>query len=64
MKALIIDDEPPVITVVKMLVDWDQFQIGTVLTAASLDRKSPVCGTGGAEYRPHPQHGGGTRQPH
>ena len=38
MKALIIDDEPPVITVVKMLVDWDQFQIGTVLTAASSEQ--------------------------
>ncbi len=35
MKALIIDDEPPVITVVRMLVDWDKYQVNKILTCAS-----------------------------
>ena len=32
MKALILDDEPPVIMVVRMLVDWEAFGIDTVFT--------------------------------
>ena len=42
MKALIIDDEPPVIAVVKMLVDWKQFQIDSVVTAASSEQALEV----------------------
>ena len=38
MKALIIDDEPPVVMVVKMLVDWKSFGIDTVLTSQSAEQ--------------------------
>ena len=38
MKALIIDDEPPVVMVVKMLVDWESFGIDTVLTSQSAEQ--------------------------
>lgn len=37
MKALIIDDEPPVITVVKLLVNWERNGIDTVLEAGSAE---------------------------
>ena len=35
MKALIIDDEPPVITVVRLLVEWEKYGIHEVFDAAS-----------------------------
>lgn len=35
MKALIIDDEPPVITVVRLLVEWEKHGISEVFSAAS-----------------------------
>lgn len=37
MKALLIDDEPPVITVVKLLVDWEKHGIDTVLEAGNAE---------------------------
>ena len=42
MKALIIDDEPPVITVVKLLVDWKKYHIDTVFACASAEQAMTV----------------------
>jgi two-component system response regulator YesN len=42
MKALIIDDEPPVIMVVRMLVDWEAFGIDTVFTSQSAEQALEV----------------------
>lgn len=42
MKALIIDDEPPVITVVKLLVDWKKYQIDTVFECVSAEQAIEV----------------------
>ncbi|MCR4629063.1 MAG: response regulator [Clostridium sp.] len=42
MKALIIDDEPPVITVVKLLVDWKKYHIDTVFTSSSAEEAMAV----------------------
>ncbi|MDT3843226.1 MAG: response regulator [Bacillota bacterium] len=42
MKALIIDDEPPVITVVKLLVNWKKYQIDTVFECVSAEQAMEV----------------------
>lgn len=42
MKALIIDDEPPVITVVKLLVDWKKYQIDTVFECVCAEQAMEV----------------------
>lgn len=44
MRALIIDDEPPVITVVRLLVDWDKYGITEVFSAASAEEGLSVIG--------------------
>ena len=44
MKALIIDDEPPVITVVRLLVDWGKYGITEVSSAASAEDGLAVIG--------------------